>query len=167
MGETPMPDGSKWIGLFENDHLWMSNTPDEKRDISIDLSNMGYAEGQNILVGGLGLGYFMEKFQQEKNVPAHLHVIEQSLDVIKLVSGTYATIPWLHIEQGDIFKYGKTGPRKFFDWCYVDVWVNYSTDLLDEMKRLRRSLLPLMKPGPGRIILWKEAELKYQKRRGG
>lgn len=165
-GESPMPKGSTWVGLFEGNNMWMSNTPDEKRDISIDLSNMGYTEGQTILIGGLGLGFFMEWFQQDRHVPEHLHVIEKNADVINFVQPHYESLPWLCVEHGDIWEYGKVGPHKQFDWCYVDIWGNYNTDLLEEMKKLRQSLRPLMKPGKGRIILWKEAELKRQRRRG-
>lgn len=164
-GESPMDAGETYVSITENGRLWMSNTPDEKRTISYELAGMGATAGMDILVGGLGLGYFLERFQRERNIPNSLTVVEFNPHVIELVYPTYSCLPWLKVQDGDILAYGVSGPRKFYDWCYVDVWGDYNIDLLESMKKLRRSLLPVMKSGRGRVILWKECELKYHRRR--
>jgi len=162
-----MSAGESIVRLKRNGRLWMSNTPDEVHSQRFPITH-SRTERPSILLGGLGLGIAIQIIN-EKCIPEKVVVVEIDPDVIALVSQVYEPLPWLEIVEGDIREYGKIGPRDFFDVAWIDIWQDYSTDDLEDMFAIRRSLRRVMKPGRGfcgksRVMIWKEDELKEARR---
>ena len=162
-----MKAGSRLVRLYHDGVMWMSNTPDEVRSQHIYIpSNL---ESPTILIGGLGLGSVISLIAGHR-IPAEVVVVEIEPDVISLVAPTYAHLPWLTIVEGDIREYGRIGAKDRFDVAWVDIWGDYSTDDLEDMWKVRRSLRRVMKPGTlghmgSRVQLWKEGELLVRRGR--
>jgi len=165
-----MEAGDTLVTLRRKGSIWMSNTPDEIRGQRFYISREA-GNRPTILIGGLGLGIAIQRIH-ERHIPEKVVVIEIDPDVISLVAPTYASLPWLEIVEGDIWEYGKVGPKGFFDVAWIDIWGNYCLDDLDDMFTVRRSLRRVMKSGTityrkiSRVQIWKEEDLRYARKNG-
>lgn len=160
-----MRAGETLVMLKRDGNLVMSNTPDEVRSNYFHVPHEDRGKPLNILVGGLGLGCFLKGIQQ-KRTPHRVFVVEIDPDVIALVAPTYKPLPYFRVICDDIRDYARRGPPKHFDVAWIDIWGDYNTDLLPEMFAVRKSLGRVMKPGGGRVHIWREEDLKEARRRG-
>lgn len=163
-GGRPMPKDETWVGLYEGEKLWMSNTPDERLLMFFDMPKD--TPKPIVLIGGLGLGSILEWLQRRRDPPGEVWVVEKSWHVIHLVWPTYEDLPGFNIVCADIHEYRRLVPSRVFDAAFIDIWGDYNTDLIPDMQAARRSLRSVMKPGAGRVTCWNEEYLKSERRRG-
>jgi len=120
--------------LTHNNHVVMSDTPDEISDV---MSAVWNAKG-NVLINGLGLGIVTNAILQKPEVE-HVTVIEISLDVIALVAEHYKTRfgNRLEVILADAFEW-KPPKGKWYNAVWHDIWNDICSDNLAEMHKLHR-----------------------------
>lgn len=85
-----VPAGT-YTGLYRNGSLWMSDTPDEKRDHLPILNAVREHAAERVLVNGLGLGMVVAALLATESV-RHVDVVDTDPDVIALVGPHYEDI---------------------------------------------------------------------------
>lgn len=134
------PPGT-YTGLYRRGHLWMSDTPDERRDHLPFLRRCLHADTRRVLVNGLGLGAVVGGLLAIESVE-HVDVVEIDKDVITLVGPHYAGMAQaagktVTVHQGDA--YTITWPAgTTWDAAWHDIWPALCTDNLAEMAKLHR-----------------------------
>lgn len=141
-----VPEG-RYKKLMRNGECIMSNTPDEICDFSRFVRN---ARG-HVLLNGLGLGVVLKALLDREQV-TYITVIEQSADVIALVSPTYSN-KRVEIIHGDAFDY-KPSKGVRYGAVWHDIWDNICGDNLPEMHKLHRKY--------GRRTDYQESWCRYQ-----
>lgn len=134
-------EGDVFTGLYRDGALWMSDTPDEKRDHYEVLRRAGAMRAERVLINGLGLGMIVNALLQLDHV-AHIDVVEIDADVIALVGEHYqaaatAAGKSLTIHHGDAYTIAWP-PGTRWDVAWHDIWVSLCTDNLDTMAVLHR-----------------------------
>jgi hypothetical protein len=122
-----------YTGLFHDDELIMSDTPDEIRD---HLAIIARASG-HVLMHGLGLGLCLQAMLQKPEVE-HVLVIERSPDVIRLVADHYLRRfgrGRLTVREGDAFTW-QPSPGSWWDLIWHDIWPTLAPDNLSEIGQL-------------------------------
>ena len=126
---------------------WMSTTIDE---IILHDRALALARG-HVLVGGLGLGYFLSEALARAGV-RRATVVESNADVVRLV--------WPHLPhdrarlvQADVFEFFQRAPTARYDLVYVDIWARVTPRNLPEISHLRALAEPHLAPG-GQIWCW-------------
>lgn len=131
-----VPPGT-YTGLLRNGNVWMSDTPDEKRDhYSAYLE--AKARGGRCLVHGLGLGMVVKAMLDLPNVD-HVDVVELDADVIALSGPAFAAYGdrlTIHHDNA-LTRRWPTGTRWTVVWH--DIWRDICEDNLSEMSKLHRS----------------------------
>jgi hypothetical protein len=127
--EAVVSDGD-YVVLANGSSVVMSNTQFEYR------TNKPIIEvlSGDILISGLGLGMVLRPLAENKNVLS-ITVLEKSPEVIAMVAQHYADIENLRIIEADVF-YWK--PDRKFDMAYHDIWSEYGSDMLDDVKVLKK-----------------------------
>jgi 16S rRNA A1518/A1519 N6-dimethyltransferase RsmA/KsgA/DIM1 with predicted DNA glycosylase/AP lyase activity len=126
-----VPPGT-YKGLFRNNSIIMSNTPDEIRDSRYFIN---IAKG-DVLINGLGLGVVLKAILDKPQINS-VTVIESSQDVINLVAPTYKNDKRVTIIHDDAFTY--TPPKgKRYNAVWHDIWDGITSDNLPEMTKLHR-----------------------------
>lgn len=109
-----------YLALKHKKDTWMSITPNE---INTNQQYIDKCEG-NVLILGLGLGYFPFMLLDNEKVKS-ITIVELSKEVIKLFNDNikkyFPKDYKLTIVQGDAFKYLKTN-QKHYDSIFIDLW---------------------------------------------
>lgn len=123
-----------YTGLYRDGYVIMSDTPDEIRD---HIQFIHRATG-NVLINGLGLGMCLQAVAKKPEV-THVTVIEQSEDVINLVSQHYLTMfpGKIIIVHADAYTYQPPKGMRY-DTVWHDIWDDICLDNLPEMEKLHR-----------------------------
>jgi len=139
--------------LKDKDGIWMTDSPEEQASAHSALTK---CKGR-VLVGGLGLGYFVKKLQEKNNVKSVV-VIEISNDVIRLV--------WNHLKLDKRFSILRTDIKKFlkgyksnrkFDWVYLDIWRgDGESEFVNTVLPLKRLACETVCSKVGHILSWQE-----------
>lgn len=112
----------KYLAVLQNDEVWMSVMPHEINTMKQPIKN---AHG-NVLVLGLGLGYYVFNILSKNNVNK-VTVIENDQRIISLFKEQllpkFPNKEKLEIIYGDAIDFIKNSPRKF-DYCFADIWHN-------------------------------------------
>ena len=134
-----VPPGT-YTRLLRNNHVVMSDTPDEVRDHSEPI----YRAHGRCLINGLGLGVVLTGIAHKV---AHVTVVESSFDVIKLVGPHYTAMlgSKLTIVHDDALEYTPL-PNTRYQMVWHDIWDNICANNLPQMTRLHRKY--------GRRTLW-------------
>ena len=109
--------------LYENSLPWVSVCPSEINSMTPDLR---YARG-NILVLGLGLGYYAFRAAEKAEVSS-VTVVELQQTVIDLFQQHLlpqfpaAVREKIRLVRADALAYMKTVQPEQFDFCYADIW---------------------------------------------
>ena len=148
-----VPEGS-YTYLKRNGSTIMSNTPSEMNDFA---HFTRIAEG-DILVNGLGLGCVIKVLLAKPEVK-RIVVIEQSTDVIKLISPHFKD-ERLTIINADAYEYLPPKGEKY-DYVWHDIWDNICSDNLPEMTKLHKKYARKTKWQDS----WAKPECLYQKRK--
>jgi spermidine synthase len=157
--------GDTYAQLIVGDTLWMSDTPDERRD---HWRPVQHATGHT-LVAGLGLGMVALAVALKPAV-TKVTVIEINRDVIELVAPYLRTAlraagrpeDTLDVIEADVFKWKpEKGTR--FDAVWLDIWATLCTEDLAEHGKLSRKFARYQEPGAFREA-WGHGWLKRVQR---
>ncbi len=112
-----------FLALLENNRIWMSVNPNEIETMKKPITN---ASG-NIVVFGLGLGYFAYMCSLKKEVK-HITIIENNQNIIDLFKQKLLPLfdheEKIEIIKTDAFKYLKSIKNNMFTYAFVDLWHN-------------------------------------------
>jgi len=137
--------------LFDPEgRMWMSSTPQEM----IMMFNNGRASFGHVLVGGLGLGLYLQ-YAEIVGAADRFTVIEASPVIRDLVQPTMAAALScsLEVRIGDI-EAALSGPvDEQFDTIFLDTWDTLDAAHLPYVNRLRDLAIRHLSPG-GRVLLW-------------
>jgi len=125
-----VPKG-KYIRLYVNGHMVMSNTSMEKRTNYDAVSN---AHG-HVLIGGLGVGLIIIPMLNKPEVES-ITVIERSQDVIDLIL-PHIKHPKLKVICADMMEWKPTNGARY-NTIYFDIWTDICTDNLDDIAKLHQ-----------------------------
>jgi hypothetical protein len=109
--------------LLINKELFMNITPME---IQAHINPTKWAQG-NILIGGLGMGYFLNIIKDKPGIET-ICVIEKNQEIINWYLSTFS--PNSHIEFicDDILRFKSD---RLFDFVYIDIWPEFSIDKIE------------------------------------
>jgi hypothetical protein len=139
--------------LFDpEDRLWMSDTPQER----IMMYNNSLRSGGSVLVGGLGLGLYLQYAATGAVGQAtRFTVIERSSVIVDIVKPTLSVslpVP-LEISMGDVMArlYGQ--PSERYDTIFLDTWETLDAAHLPTINSMRDRAIQHLAPG-GQVLLW-------------
>lgn len=125
--------------LLVGGRLWMSDTPDEKRDHLTAVLACSRPEVRRVLINGLGLGMVVAAALTFDHIE-HIDVVEADADVIALVAPHYEASGRVKVHHADAYEQCKAWPKgTTWDVAWHDIWINLCVDNLAEMARLHRS----------------------------
>jgi hypothetical protein len=132
-----VPAGT-YKGLKREQHIIMSNTPDEIRDCY----EFFREAGGRVLINGLGLGIALDVILHKKTEEGlyavqEVFVIEKSEDVLNLVGPTFLKDKRVHLIHDDAYTF-KAPPGPYFDAVWNDIWDGICADNLEGMHKLHR-----------------------------
>lgn len=119
--------------LLETDNIWTpilgidGSTMMSLTQMEVDSHRLhiGNATG-NVLVGGLGLGYFVRMIEGKDDVNS-ITVVEKNADVIELITKQIKFSDKVKIVNEDIFEH-----KGEYDFAYIDIWGSMDFDLILE-----------------------------------
>lgn len=129
----------KYPAVYENNHLWMSITPNEINTMKQDIDD----SFGNVLTYGLGLGYFAFMASNKDDVKS-VTIIEKNDEIIKLFKDNILNqFPYkdkIKIIKDDAFNYAKNISNGEYDFIFVDLWhdVSDGLDLYLKMKEYEK-----------------------------
>lgn len=146
--------GDRYTRLLVDGRLWMSDTPDERRDHAEPFWQ-AQRRGGRVLIHGLGLGMVVGAALALPNVE-HVDVVEIDPRVVEAIGPHYAS-DRCTIHLGDALTLDwPTGSRWNVVWH--DIWPTISGDNLPTMHRLHRRF--------GRRSDWQGSWARWQAERG-
>jgi hypothetical protein len=132
--------------------LWMSDTPQER----IMMYNNGRRTRGSVLVGGLGLGLYLQyAVAGAAGQATRFTVIERSPVVVEIVEPPLSVnlgVP-LEVMVGDISAYLSSPVTERYDTIFLDTWETLDAAHLPSVNRMRELALCHLAPG-GRVLLW-------------
>jgi hypothetical protein len=132
--------------------LWMSDTPQER----IMMYNNGRRSWGSVLVGGLGLGLYLQyAVTGAAGQATRFTVIERSPVVAEIVEPSLSVnlgVP-LKVMMGDISAHLSSPVTERYDTIFLDTWETLDATLLPSVNRMRELALNHLAPG-GRVLLW-------------
>jgi hypothetical protein len=147
-----LPYSYKVTQLKQDGGTWMSDVPNEIFSLSMGIDE---ANG-HVLVGGLGLGYCVQKMANKKSVK-WVTVVEKSAEVIKLVA-PYLKKDNVEVIHDDLYDYLKKTKNKF-DYCYYDIWASTGErEIIEHIIPLRKLSKRVLRPN-GKMRCWGEDEM--------
>ena len=144
--------------LKVNGRTMMSDTNHER---ATNCEVVRQARG-DMLIGGLGLGMILHPIMAKPEV-RHVTVIEQSQDVIDLVSPTLPRRDDITIIVADLMEW-KPPRGMTWDVIYFDIWPDICIDNLGEIATLHRRFGRRKRPG-GWMDSWCRSRLLARRRR--
>jgi hypothetical protein len=167
-GGRGTPPGT-YTGLYRRSGLWMSDTPDERRDHMKVCYVADRERAERVLVNGLGLGMVVAAFLAMESV-SHVDVVEIDADVIALVGPHYEQMAadvgkTITIHHADAYTI-QWPSGTAWDVAWHDIWRDLCTDNLAQMATLHRRY--------GRRTQWQgswgrellEYRRRFERRRG-
>jgi hypothetical protein len=139
--------------LFDSEgRLWMSDTPQER----IMMYNNGHRSRGSVLVGGLGLGLYLQyAVMGAAGKAICFSVIERSPVVVEIVKPTLSVslgVP-LEVTIGDMTAYLAGPVSTLYDTVFLDTWETLDAAHLPKVNQLRDLALRHLAPG-GQVLLW-------------
>lgn len=140
--------------VYQNDRLWMSIVPNEVNTMKEDLNKI---EG-NILVCGLGLGYFsyMASLKAKVSSITIVEIDEEVIDLFKtFILPQFEYKDKIKLIKADAVSYIKNN-YKAYDYVYIDLWHDVSDglpiylDLVDLRKNEKKT----------KFLFWIEKTMK-------
>ncbi len=123
------------LSIFEE--LFMNITPME---LQAHINAIQWAHG-NILIGGLGMGYFLKMIKEKPDVET-ITVIEKNQEIIDCYLSCFSITPNIELLCGDIFTFKSD---RLFDFVYIDIWPEFviekiESDMLEISNNIRAKL---------------------------
>jgi hypothetical protein len=139
--------------LFDPEgRLWMSDTPQER----IMMYNNGQRTQGHVLVGGLGLGLYLQYAQAGAAGQAtNFTVVERSPIVRDIVEPTLSAtlnVPF-EVTIGDVETYLAQPADTHYDTIFLDTWDTLNALHLPTVNRLRNLAQTYLAP-QGQVLLW-------------
>jgi hypothetical protein len=139
--------------LFDPEgRLWMSDTPQER----IMMYNNGRCSRGSVLVGGLGLGLYLQYAESgAAGTATRFTVIERSPVIVDIVEPTLRAslgVP-LEVRTGDVFAHLAAPAHERYDTVFLDTWETLDAAHLPAINRLRDLALQHLEPD-GQVLLW-------------
>lgn len=114
-------DSFKFLALDKDDVTWMSVIPHEINTMKNDIKD---AKG-NVLIYGLGLGYFLFSITNKNEVKS-IKVIEKDKNIIDIFNKNlfpfFKNKEKIEIINDDAFCFNKKIKSNEFDYIYTDLW---------------------------------------------
>lgn len=153
--ETPFT----YPAIYQNNHLWMSVTPNEINTMKEDINN---AKG-NVLTIGLGLGYYAYHVSLKNDVKK-VYIIEKDQEVIKLFNDLilpqFEQKEKIIIINDDAFNFLTKSENqkllKSLDYIYIDIWHDVSDGL-----QIYHKLKQIETSSNLKFHYWIEKTIKY------
>ena len=138
-----------YTGLWIANYLWMSDTPDERRDHIEFVLDVLRARRTRILVTGLGLGMVVRGLATVPSV-THIDVVENDLDVVALVGPLVTAYAaergtQVRVHTGDALAGWRAlpawddEPTWRADAAWHDIWPTICADHWADMKAIKRA----------------------------
>lgn len=128
----------RYPAIFEQGRLWMSICPNEINTMKKSITN---AFG-NVLVYGLGLGYYPYMLQFNQNVKS-ITIVEKDKNAIKLFKNYIYPYfdKFVKVIEADAFEFQKSISCKDYDYIFCDLWHDPSdgVELYKKMKLLEKN----------------------------
>lgn len=121
-----------WTRLYENDTLWMSDTPQERLMMLQGTSGMA----GHVLVAGGGLGVYPQLLRRNRPVE-RVTVVERQPDVAAMLRTTLEQDPAIAIVNTPLDSFIAEQPPQSFDGCYIDIHPTLDPRWIPELNRLR------------------------------
>jgi hypothetical protein len=121
LGSIYTPRPFQTVTLQINNNLVMSLTPLEMQS---HVNPIQWAHGQ-VLIGGLGLGYFLNQIKDKPDVEKII-VIEENKDVIRAYQELFPKHPKITIIHENLFNFQPQSKESVFDFFYADIWASFS-----------------------------------------
>lgn len=109
--------------LLINKELFMNITPME---IQAHINPIKWAQG-NILIGGLGMGYFFNMVKDKPGIESIL-VVEKNQEIIDWYLSNFSIKPKTRIICEDVLKFKSD---RIFDFVYVDIWPEFIIEKIE------------------------------------
>lgn len=138
--------------LDPDGRLWMSDTPQER----IMMYNNGRQSRGRVLVGGLGLGLYLQyAVVGAAGTATGFTVIEQSPVVADIVEPTLhaSLLVPVEVSVGEVSAHLSEPAAVRYDTIFLDTWETLDAIHLPEVNRLRDLALHYLAPG-GQVLLW-------------
>jgi len=139
--------------LFDpEDRLWMSDTPQER----IMMYNNGLRSRGSVLVGGLGLGLYLQYAAiGAAGQATRFTVIERSSVVVDIVKPTLSmSLPVaLDVQKGNVMTRLSGPPTERYDTIFLDTWETLDAAHLPVVNSMRDRAVQHLAPG-GQVLLW-------------
>jgi len=134
-----------WTLVYEDDRLWMSDTPQER------LMMLKSTEGMSghILVAGGGLGMYPQYLRRYGRAE-HITIVEYNPDVVAMLHTTLDADPAIEIVAASIEQFIAQARCQQFDGCYIDIHPTIDPRWLPGLNWLRNQCADLV-AGPLRI----------------
>lgn len=135
-----------WTRLYENDILWMSDTPQERLMMLQGTSGMT----GRVLVAGGGLGMYPQLLRRYQPVE-QVTVVERHPDVVSMLETTLGQDPAIAIVNTPFDSFIAEQPPGSFDGCYIDIHPTLDPRWIPELNRLRDACAGIVS---GRLHIW-------------
>jgi len=145
---------TRWHSLVYEGGVWMTDLPCEQAQLDRHIPDM---HGR-VLVGGLGLGYAINRLAESDDVD-EIVVVEIAPEVVALVSPHLWSRGKVRVVQQDLFEYLKRGEE--FDSAFYDIWQ------LDGEAIFHGTVVPLRQASRGlipdeQVVCWNEDVMRGQ-----
>lgn len=143
-GRGYVPAG-EYTELTRNGGLWMSDTPDERRDHVGFVYTVQRERAKTVLINGLGLGMVAQSIILTCPLVEQITVCDIDPDVIALVGPHLRALAaehgkYLDIVEGDAYEPAKLYPKgSRWDAAWSDIWQDITLDNWDGYCRIRRA----------------------------
>ena len=145
-----------YLGVYQNKRLWMSITPNEINTMKKPIIN---ANG-NVLVFGLGLGYYQYMISNKKSVNK-VTIIEKDKNVIdlfnKMIFPYFKFKHKIEIINDDAYKYLSCTKDKEYDYIFIDIY----HDVSDGIEVYNKMIKTLNKFSETKYDFWIFDTIKY------
>jgi len=140
---------ARYTFLRERGHCWMSNVPLEM----IWTQRLADAAvGDNILIGGLGLGLLPQLLLPSRG--RQILVLEKYQEVMALVLKDWQMPVGLGVQLADAWNFLRLPPSPRYTSIIMDIWTEVDSPAMQtEIARLHQLAEPWLAPG-GRWIAW-------------
>ena len=145
----------KYLTLFQNDKEWMSLKPNEINTMKEDIND----SFGNVLVAGLGMGYFSYMISLKDNVKS-ITIVEKDKDIInlfnKVILNNFEYKSKIKIINDDFLNYVENNNLDY-DYCYIDIY----RDVSDGLNIYKKLLYLRDKYKKMETRFWIEKSMKY------